>query len=140
MKFLSIAIFLIVLEVSLCKEKEYKFEFSLPLLNYTFNGIGYDSIDWLKPSAEIKVPFNGTFMDKPEVNHPMSGEITMDQPFLTHLSTINVQGKVESDGNLTFKGVFKVGFFDLFKRNVPFKGNMSFSDGKEGEGKGIVFK
>ena len=140
----SFLVILLVLAATVCgKIVKAHFIMEVPSLKYKIDGYGYVEINEFTRRISVLAPvhatFNGTLTDGAGSSYSTEGTVTVDDPPLSHLNDIKAAGNFDSKPSKTdFNGIMKVSVWDILKPKIPFEGHLKFSNGKEGDVKGIV--
>ncbi len=117
----------------------YGANFSLEISKLKYKLAGYGSIDMMAfqgDNSNLVAAFNGTFTDDASVTYVSEGTMTGKDPIISNLDNVAIAGS--NKGGITYTGKLKVSIWDILKTNIPIKGNLKFSNGKEGDFKGTV--
>ena len=138
-------VLLLALLLAFSYEEVMKAHFHMDMLSlhYSFDGWGYAEATskGVIINKDITGTFNGTFTDDKGVNHTMQGTVTVQDPPLSHLDKIMAKGTYSnSPADISYEGIFAVSVWDVVKPRIPFKGKLKFSNGKEGDARGLLDK
>ena len=117
------------------------FHIDIPAIKYAFDGFAY--VDDTPPyhivtlKAPVSAPFNGTIKDDVGSSHPTSGKLSIADPPIEHLNDVMVGGTYFPE-KVTYNGKFMINPLDITKKEVPVKGNVKLSNGKQGDATGSI--